>query len=107
MCGPDGRTGITGSTGTTGTGDNLILGTTPQGLVHGHHTTVTGEKLDPHIAPTGIGKDGGAVIDSNTTGMGGTTTSGPHNSNILNKLDPRVDSDRDGSSGLGGSRTHT
>ncbi|KAL9034811.1 MAG: hypothetical protein Q9180_005202 [Flavoplaca navasiana] len=32
----------------------------------------------------------------------GTSTSGPHNSNIANKADPRVDSDRDGSRGVGG-----
>jgi len=32
---------------------------------------------------------------------GGTTTSGPHSSNLENKVDPRVDSDRDGRSGLG------
>lgn len=31
----------------------------------------------------------------------GTTTSGPHTSNLANKADPRVDSDRDGSGGLG------
>lgn len=31
----------------------------------------------------------------------GATTSGPHSSNLENKLDPRVDSDRDGRSGLG------
>jgi len=32
---------------------------------------------------------------------GSTTTSSPHNSNLENKMDPRVDSDRDGRSGLG------
>ncbi|KAL8992976.1 MAG: hypothetical protein Q9169_006689 [Polycauliona sp. 2 TL-2023] len=31
----------------------------------------------------------------------GTTTSGPHSSNLANKTDPRVDSDRDGSRGVG------
>ncbi|KAL8725473.1 MAG: hypothetical protein Q9166_007335 [cf. Caloplaca sp. 2 TL-2023] len=31
-----------------------------------------------------------------------TTTSGPHGSDLANKADPRVDSDRDGSRGLGG-----
>ncbi|RPA83514.1 hypothetical protein BJ508DRAFT_66928 [Ascobolus immersus RN42] len=38
-----------------------------------------------------------------------TDTAGPHNSNVANKLDPRVDSDRDGrAGGLGGSHnTHT
>jgi hypothetical protein len=32
---------------------------------------------------------------------GSTTTSGPHSSNLANKMDPRVDSDRDGRSELG------
>ncbi|KAL9597237.1 MAG: hypothetical protein Q9219_005280 [cf. Caloplaca sp. 3 TL-2023] len=32
----------------------------------------------------------------------GTTTSGPHSSGLANRADPRVDSDRDGSRGLGG-----
>lgn len=35
-------------------------------------------------------------------GAGGSaTTSSPHNSNLANKMDPRVDSDRDGRSGPG------
>jgi len=37
-----------------------------------------------------------------------TDTAGPHNSNIANKLDPRVDSDRDGrAGGMGATNTHT
>ncbi|KAL8647948.1 MAG: hypothetical protein Q9226_006216, partial [Calogaya cf. arnoldii] len=32
----------------------------------------------------------------------GTATSGPHSSNLANKTDPRVDDDRDGSRGVGG-----
>ena len=31
----------------------------------------------------------------------GTTTTGPHSSNLENKIDPRVDSDRDGRAGIG------
>lgn len=34
----------------------------------------------------------------------GATNAGPHNSNMANKVDPRVDSDRDGRSGLGSMR---
>jgi len=37
----------------------------------------------------------------------GRTTAGPHSSNLENKLDPRVDSDLDGSRGLGGNTTGT
>jgi len=40
------------------------------------------------------------------TGVGGTSTTTPHNSNIANKLDPRVDSDLDGSRNLGATQTH-
>lgn len=120
-------TGYTGTsmTGTSTTGTTtLIPGTDPHGKVHGHHTTVTGELLDPHVAPqpaipshdtmgeayerggmtgtnttgtgmTGTGMTGTGMTGSNMTGTGQST--GPHNSNIMNKLDPRVDSDRDGS----------
>ena len=43
---------------------------------------------------------------TSSLGSGTTTTAGPHSSNLENKLDPRVDSDLDGSRGLG-SRTGT
>src|SRR5690606_3141789 len=33
-------------------------------------------------------------------------TAGPHKSDILNKLDPRVDSNLDGSKTIGGNKTH-
>jgi hypothetical protein len=36
-----------------------------------------------------------------------THTAGPHNSDMANRLDPRVDSDLDGSKTLGGNRTGT
>ena len=47
---------------------------------------------------------GGALGGSSmgTTGHhGSSTTSGPHSSNLENKVDPRVDSDRDGSRNMG------
>ena len=52
---------------------------------------------------------GSALGGSGTTGTGitgghhGQTTAGPHSSNLENKMDPRVDSDRDGSRGMGSS----
>lgn len=59
---------------------------------------------------------GGALGGSSTTGLGsstghtghhhGTQNAGPHNSNLENKLDPRVDSDMDGSRGMGSGRDH-
>ncbi|KAL9002538.1 MAG: hypothetical protein Q9188_004536 [Gyalolechia gomerana] len=45
---------------------------------------------------TGIGNTG-----SGLTGHHGKTTAGPHSSNMENKLDPRVDSDLDGSRNMG------
>jgi len=45
---------------------------------------------------------------SHATAGSGTAqnTAGPHNSDMLNKLDPRVDSDRDNSKTIGGNATH-
>jgi len=42
-----------------------------------------------------------------STGATGNTTAGPHSHNIENKMDPRVDSDMDGRSGLGTAATGT
>ncbi|KAL8655666.1 MAG: hypothetical protein Q9226_002953 [Calogaya cf. arnoldii] len=44
---------------------------------------------------------GGSSTGSGMTGHHGNTTSGPHGSNMGNKMDPRVDSDRDGSRNMG------
>ena len=46
---------------------------------------------------------GGALGGSSTghTGHHSSTTTGPHSSNLENKMDPRVDSDRDGSRNMG------
>ena len=48
----------------------------------------------------------GGALGGNTTGSGmtghhGNTTAGPHGSNMGNKMDPRIDSDRDGSRNMG------
>ena len=53
--------------------------------------------------PRAVGSTLGSGSSSGVTG--GSTTSGPHHSNLENKMDPRVDSDRDGSRGLPGSGT--
>jgi len=78
-------------------------GTTGHHGQHGHAPV--------HDATThGYGDSG---VGSGTTGGYGTSTStgtsgtaGPHNSNLLNKLDPRVDSDADGSKTYGGNKTN-
>jgi hypothetical protein len=63
---------------------------------------------------SGLGSShtGTGALGSSSTGYGSSTTSGPHDSNLANKADPRVDSDnsRLGSthnSGLGSSHTGT
>ncbi|KAL6719112.1 hypothetical protein ACLMJK_003349 [Lecanora helva] len=47
----------------------------------------------------------GGALGGSSTGLtghhGSSTTSGPHSSNLENKMDPRVDSDRDGSRNMG------
>jgi hypothetical protein len=48
----------------------------------------------------------GASGSHATPGSGtAQNTAGPHNSDTLNKIDPRVDSDRDGSKTFGGNKT--
>jgi len=59
---------------------------------HTHNTTHTGAGYTGTTTGTGV----------TGNGYSGSTNAGPHSSNIANKLDPRVDSDRDGSRNLGG-----
>ena len=49
----------------------------------------------------------GGALGGGSSGVSGShsTTSGPHNSNLMNKADPRVDSDRDGSRNMGATGT--
>lgn len=55
----------------------------------------------PYNAEMQIGRtDADADAHMHTHGSGSTTT-GPHSSNMMNKADPRVDSDRDGHRGKG------
>ncbi|OKL60511.1 hypothetical protein UA08_04267 [Talaromyces atroroseus] len=116
----------TQGTATSGTGRGV--GSTNQGP----HNSNMMNKLDPRVdsdrdhraAPGGItgqshpagttGTTGTAVgAGGMGTGTGTTTTAGPHNSNVANEMDPRVDSDRSNygtSSGLAagtGTRTGT
>lgn len=74
----------------------------------GPHTSDTANKLDPrvdsdrdgsHFGQRTAGGTLGGTHTSTTGGMLGSsthTTAGPHDSDMLNKMDPRVDSDRDG-----------
>ncbi|KAL9124796.1 MAG: hypothetical protein Q9217_005915 [Psora testacea] len=58
--------------------------------------------------PRSVGSALGGSSTGTHTGTGPTTTAGPHHSNFMNKADPRVDSDMDGSRNMGAaSGTHT
>ena len=90
--------GLTGSTGTSGP-----------------HSSSLANKADPRVDSDRDGSrnlganTGTSGYGSGTTGTGsgygssgyGSSTSGPHSSNLENKVDPRVDSDRDGSRNYG------
>jgi len=76
---------------------------------HGPHDSNIANKLDPRIDSDrdNRAQHGGLTGGSNTHGAtgafssatAGSTNHGPHDSNVANKLDPRVDSDRDGRQG--------
>jgi hypothetical protein len=122
LTGSHGTTGVSGTHGThtTGTG----LGSHNTSTNHGPHDSNAANKLDPrfdsdrdgraagtygstgvsgtHGTHTGTGLTGSHGTHTTGTGLGshGTSTNaGPHDSNIANKADPRVDSDLDGRRG--------
>jgi len=84
--------GLTGSHGSTNAGphnSNLMNAADP--------------RVDSDRSQQGYGQTSGLTgsHNSHSTGGGygtstGSTNAGPHSSNLANKLDPRVDSDRDG-----------
>ncbi|KAJ4346134.1 hypothetical protein N0V95_005687 [Ascochyta clinopodiicola] len=115
--------GLTGSHGThTGAG----YGSTGSGLTGnqgysdptGPHDSHLGNKADPRVDSDRYGGQGNTYGTTQGSGLTGTNhpgqvgnskaneTAGPHGSNLLNKLDPRVDSDLDGSKKVGGDRTY-
>jgi len=78
----------------------------------GPHDSNLANKADPRVDSDRDGSrnlgaasygPGGAHTGTGVTGAGCSTSTnaGPHDSNVANKLDPRVDSDRDGSRNLG------
>lgn len=54
----------------------------------------------------GYGQQGSGRDEYSSAGTGKSTNAGPHNSNLMNKLDPRVDSDQSGGKTYGGNATH-
>lgn len=83
----------------------------------GPHNSNLANKADPRVDSdldhrgnrhgANTGGAFGAAGSYATPGSGTTqNTAGPHNSDLANKLDPRVDSDRDNSKTFGGNRTY-
>ncbi|KAK4949857.1 hypothetical protein LTR10_011699 [Elasticomyces elasticus] len=109
---PTSHVGGHGTSQTTG-GYGTGVGTTGHSTTAGPHNSSVMNKADPRVdsdldhrgnptshvggqgtshTTTGYGTGAGTT---GTTSTGTSTNAGPHNSNLLNKLDPRVDSDRD------------
>lgn len=122
-----GNTGSYGSTDTGYTGTGNTYSQTSGG--HGPHSSGIANRIDPRVDSTtggantgptgtsgtsgfgqsgtsGFGQSGTSGFgESGTSGFGESTTHGPHSSNLANKVDPRVDSDRDGSYAAGTGNT--
>ena len=81
------------------------------GSLTGREERYDGFEGEPRAVGSALGGTG--TTGSGTTGSGygssgyGSSTSGPHSSNLENKVDPRVDSDRDGSRNLGANQYDT
>jgi hypothetical protein len=119
--GTTGTSGTTGTYGTTGSGLTGNASGAPEGT-HGPHGSHIANALDPRVDSDrdhrAAGTTSGTTAGTYTAGVGAVGdpndrstgpaphTAGPHKSDILNKLDPRVDSDLDGSRTIGGNRTH-
>jgi len=120
-------TGVTGNNSYSGTGAGLT-GTSGHATTAGPHSSNLANKVDPrvdsdrdgsHNLGAASGNTGASTYSGNTansgytgTGTAGTTggisnstNAGPHNSNLLNKADPRVDSDLDGRGNRTGAHT--
>jgi len=114
-------TGLTGTQGTHGYESGLSSGT-HEGA-HGPHSSRVANAADPRVDSNRDHRAAHAGDHSTTTGdrvtgatagtLGGPAhtgpaphTAGPHKSDLLNKLDPRVDSNLDGSKTVGGDKTY-
>jgi len=125
------HTGTTGGLASTGTHGTTGYGNTSTNT--GPHDSNLANKADPRVdsdrdhrsnpTSSGLGSNTGAYGSTGTHGTHGTTgshnvtgglnnpgpapnTAGPHSKDILNKVDPRVDSDRDGSKTVGQDQTY-
>ncbi|CAJ2502388.1 Uu.00g097820.m01.CDS01 [Anthostomella pinea] len=124
--GMDGTSGLTDSHGTTGThvttgthgssglpGTHGATGTHGTSGLTGSHGTHGTSGLTGSNATTGTHGSSGLTGSHGAAGTYGSgpgpasKTAGPHKSDALNKADPRVDSNMDGSKTYGGDKTYT
>ncbi|ROV96489.1 hypothetical protein VSDG_05441 [Cytospora chrysosperma] len=108
-----GHTGLTGFTGQSHTGPTHT-GQTGFASNNGH-TGLTGQSghtgQTSHIGQTGHTGQTDFASTAGTMHAGSSpgpaaNTAGPHKSDMMNKIDPRVDSDLDGSKTYGGNKTY-
>ncbi|KAL8844813.1 MAG: hypothetical protein Q9205_004850 [Flavoplaca limonia] len=73
------------------------------GSLTGREERYDGFEGEPRAVGGALGGNttGSGMTGSGMTGHHGNITAGPHGSNMGNKMDPRVDSDRDGSRNMG------
>ncbi|KAE9988548.1 hypothetical protein Vi05172_g9880 [Venturia inaequalis] len=96
LIGNNHSSGLTGNNHSSGlTGNNHSSGLTG----NNHSSGLTGNNHSSGVTGTSHGTHG--PVGGALTGGPAPNTSGPHKSDMLNKMDPRVDSDRDGSKTVG------
>ena len=76
------------------------------GSLTGREERYDGFEGEPRAVGNSLGGSAGTT-GVGATGRHGQTTAGPHSSNLENKMDPRVDSDMDGSRNMGANRGGT
>jgi hypothetical protein len=103
--------------GYTGTSTTGTTGGISHSTNNGPHNSKLANKVDPRVDSDLDGRGNrhghttggllGASGSHATPGSGtAQNTAGPHNSDLMNKIDPRVDADLDGSKTFGGNKTH-
>ncbi|KAL8782515.1 MAG: hypothetical protein Q9213_005318 [Squamulea squamosa] len=75
------------------------------GSLTGREERYDGFEGEPRAVGGALGGNTTGATGSGITGHHNNTTAGPHSSNMGNKMDPRVDSDRDGSRNMGATGT--
>jgi hypothetical protein len=117
------------TSGMTGSHNTGAFGSSNRGTAegaHGPHSSRLANAADPRVdsdrdgsntmgntgrttGTHGIGSTGHSTGHTGAFGSGpgpASNTAGPHNSDMMNKVDPRVDSDLDGSKTVGGNKTY-